>query len=387
MVKTGHKGTQGNLRPTHPQPTAEPGNMFPSALSDDPPPVTPFNVLYEGGNVRLRYYRAFGAPHTTPLILIYALLKRPFILDLHPGRSVVEYLTRQGFAVYLTDWVPPLYEDRRRGFEAYVNHDLAEVVRVVQQRTGVPHVSLLGYSLGGLLGIVYTALHPTAVKNLLTVMPPLDFGSGVVPWYTSVYSLQPTILHRILAFYGNCPAWLIRAAITVMVPSPLSLPLFLRQDLREPALAQAAMPGLAVWRDTFTFDTGCDTHNDQQDYKELLAALRRWLNSDVPLAGQLCRELVEDILNKNLLVQGRFQVSDQTVNLRHITCPVLNVVAEYDQVVPPNASLPLIDLVGSSDKQNILCTTGHMGLAVSTVAHRRLWPRVGRWLTEHDGPR
>ena len=187
----------------------------------------------------------------------------------------MEYLTRQGFAVYLTDWVPPLYEDRRRGFEAYVNHDLAEVVRVVQQRTGVPHVSLLGYSLGGLLGIVYTALHPTAVKNLLTLMPPLDFGSGVVPWYTSVYSLQPTILHRILAFYGNCPAWLIRAAITVMVPSRLSLPLFLRQDLREPALAQAAMPGLAVWRDTFTFDTGCDTHNDQQDYKELLAALRR----------------------------------------------------------------------------------------------------------------
>src|SRR5690242_6352401 len=72
----------------------------------DPPPTTPSTVLYEGGEVRLRYYPPMGKPTSTPLLLVYALIKRPFILDLQPGNSVIENLTSQGIPVYLTDWIP-----------------------------------------------------------------------------------------------------------------------------------------------------------------------------------------------------------------------------------------------------------------------------------------
>lgn len=145
-----------------------------SPLPHDPPPVTPYDVIYEGGKVRLRYYQAVGRAHSTPLLLVYALIKRPYIVDLLPDRSIIQAFVRQGFKLYLTDWIPPTDADRRRGFDAYVNGDLANVVREIQSHAGVEHVSLLGYSLGGLLTVLYTALHPETVHCLITLAPPLE---------------------------------------------------------------------------------------------------------------------------------------------------------------------------------------------------------------------
>ena len=113
----------------------------------------------------------------------------------------------------------------------------------------------------------------------------------------------------------------------------------------------------------------------------------QWMNSDVPLAGQIFRELTEAIFRKNLLIQDRFQVGGQPVTLRNITCSVLNVIGEYDDVVHPKSSLPLIELVGSSDARNLVFPTGHIGAAVSAVAQKKLWPQVGAWLKERDGER
>jgi polyhydroxyalkanoate synthase len=108
------------------------------------------------------------------------------------------------------------------------------------------------------------------------------------------------------------------------------------------------------------------------------------MNSDVPLAGQIFRELTRDLLQHNLLAQGRFQVGGQTVDLQRITCPVLNVLGEYDDVVHPQASLPLTDLVGSDDKRDLVFPVGHIGVVVSSSAQKKLWPQVGAWLKKHD---
>jgi polyhydroxyalkanoate synthase len=95
-------------------------------------------VVTEQGKLRLRYYRPQGQPQPTlPVLLVYALVKRPFILDFQPGRSVVEALTRQGFAVYLTDWIPPTPNDAWRGFDAYVNSDLVHAVQCICRREKV----------------------------------------------------------------------------------------------------------------------------------------------------------------------------------------------------------------------------------------------------------
>ena len=360
------------------------GLSEPYPCEEDPPSVTPYQIIYEGGKVRLRHYRAVGKPLATPLLMVYALIKRPFILDLQPGRSVVEGLTQQGVEVYLIDWIPPTRADSWRGFDAYVNRDLVNAVRVVQCRAGVKRVSLLGYCLGGLLTTIYAALYPETVKTFITLALPLDMSVREIPLYALVDKLSPETIDLIISTYGNYPTWLIKAGFDVLSPVRLSLPLYLLLELREQEILTRALPPLPLTYYTFAPYTGLDRNKDRQSYEELFALFERWMNSDVPLAGQIFREVTQEIFQQNLLAQGRLRVGERPVNLQHITCPVLNILGEYDRVAHPQSSLPLTELVGSRDKQNLVFPRGHVGLVLSRAAHQELWPQVGTWLQERD---
>ena len=70
-----------------------------------------------------------------------------------------------------------------------------------------------------------------------------------------------------------------------------------------------------------------------------------------------------------------------------ILCESPSFWAKPDEVVHPKSSLPLIELVGSSDARNFVFPTGHIGAAVSAAAQKKLWPQVGAWLKERDGKR
>lgn len=325
-------------------------------LHEDPPATTPYEVVYEGGKVKLRHYAAVGIPRTTPLLLVYSLIKRPFILDLQPGRSVVQNLTRQGFEVYMIDWIPPSRADSGRGFDAYVNRDVHTAVRAIQIRAGVEQVSLLGYCFGGLLTTIYAALHPESVKNLLSLTLPLDMSVKELTMNTMLSQFSPDTLNLIPAVYGNCPAWFIKMGFDSTAPIHHLLDKYV----------------------------GSYRNRDREGYEELFALFERWLNSDVPLAGQIFREMSEELFRHNRLLENRLEVGGQRVDLRNITCPVLNVIGEHDDVVHPKASCPLAEAVGSQDAQTLYFPTGHMGMAVSTLAHKQIWPQIGNWLTERD---
>jgi polyhydroxyalkanoate synthase len=160
--------------------------------------------------------------------------------------------------------------------------------------------------------------------------------------------------------------------------------LYLLLELREQEVVATAFPPPSLTRYAFAPYAGLDRNKSRQGYEELFAAFERWTNSDVPLAGQVFREVTQEIFQQNLLAQGRLPVGSRTVNLKNITCPVLNIMGEYDRVAHPQSSLPLIELVGSRDKQNLVFPSGHVGLAVSRAAHKELWPWVGTWLQERD---
>jgi poly[(R)-3-hydroxyalkanoate] polymerase subunit PhaC len=106
------------------------------------------------------------------------------------------------------------------------------------------------------------------------------------------------------------------------------------------------------------------------------------MSDDVPLAGRIFREVTREIFRENSLCQNRLEVGGRRVDAAAIACPVLNIIGEYDDVVPPAASRPFIDIVSSSDKRNLEFPNGHMGLAVSGAAQAKLWPEVGNWLKQ-----
>jgi polyhydroxyalkanoate synthase subunit PhaC len=324
--------------------------------STDPAANTPYDVIYEGGKVSLRHYRPEVRRHATPLLVVYALIKRPFVLDLQPGKSVIESLLKQGFEVYMIDWIPPQRSDAWRGFDAYVNEDLANAVRAVQIAEGVEQVSLLGYCFGALLSLLYTALHRDQVKNLLTLTAPFDMARRDLPFYNLMDGVTDAAADLVTQIYGNCPAWMVHSSFTAMSPV----------------------------HHAFDKYVGLYRNAERDGYAEMFDLFERWMHSDVPLAGRIYQELVKDFFKRNALVKGEFKIGGVPVELAKITCPLLNVVADYDDVVHPSSSLPLPEFVGSEDKRNLTFPTGHLGAVVSSGALTKLWPEIGAWLAERD---
>lgn len=318
-------------------------------LIDDPSPTTPFTVVHESGLLRLRHYRSDDrSARGPPVLLVYSLFKRPYILDLLPERSVVRAFLRQGFSVYLTDWVPPLFEDAARGLHDYVDCDLASAVECVRRREGVERISLVGFCLGGLFAVIYAALHSASVERLVPFALPFE----------SPPPFTPGAAAHLVGLYGNVPGWWIRMTMNSRVANRFRVPAFLAEELGEAELAQ---PGGG-------------------EPTDVQCMLERWFGSDVPLAGRLFCEVMQDAFGDSQFAQGRLHVGDRRVALEQIECPVLNLSAEHDRLVPPRDSASFIERVGSRDATNLVFPNGHLGLMVSRAAHERLWPYVGTWL-------
>jgi len=281
-------------------------------------------------------------------LLVYALTKRAFILDLAPARSVVRNLVRRGFEVYLTDWNPPADGDSWGGLDAYVNDDLFNAVRVIVEERRTNRVSIIGYCLGAVLAVIYTALHPRCAGLVaLTVPLEMSVAATLLPSWLTAQTVEV-----IIGLYGNCPAWVFGALSAVRLMTRMER-------------YRAEICGL-------------------EDNPEALDRFQQWMENDVPLAGQLFREVVVEIFQQNRLVRGKLAVGGNLIDLQSINCPLLNVVAQFDDLVPLRACEPLTQLVGSLDKQTIVFPSSHIGVAAGLAAHERLWPAVGQWLAARD---
>ena len=99
--------------------------------------VTPAETVYEEDRLKLRHYISAEKPrYKTPLVFIYALVNRPYILDLKKGRSVVANFVEQGFDTYLVDWGIPTSADRHLTLDDYINGYMVNVMDYLRERTG-----------------------------------------------------------------------------------------------------------------------------------------------------------------------------------------------------------------------------------------------------------
>jgi len=119
---------------------------------------------------------------------------------------------------------------------------------------------------------------------------------------------------------------------------------------------------------------------DNDAFVRMFLRMEKWVNDGIPLAGETFREFLKNGYQQNLLIKNKWKLNGQTVNLKNITMPVLNIIGTYDHLVPPVSSKPLLAHVGSKDKLELIMPTGHIGLSVSSKSHRELWPKAVEWL-------
>src|SRR5579862_2310660 len=81
--------------------------------------------------------------HPVPLIMVFALMNRPSILDLRPGHSFVEFMIGHGYDVYLLDWGVPGFEDRHLKLDDYAIEYLPRAIRKLKEVSGNDEFSML----------------------------------------------------------------------------------------------------------------------------------------------------------------------------------------------------------------------------------------------------
>lgn len=320
--------------------------------------TTPYDVVLRSGTLKLlRYRRAQPAVHAEPVLLCYALVNRPYILDLQPGKSVVQRYLERGFDVYLIDWGVPSADDAGLTLDHYVSKLLASVVEFIVQQHRREDLHLLGYCMGGTLSVLYAALEPRRLKTLTLLAAPIDFSGSealLQVWTDPKYFDVDALIEA----HGNCPASFLQTCFLALRPV---------QNLLEKNLSLL----------------------EQLDDERFVAsyfAMERWVNDNIPVAGATFREFVHKLYQQNQLVRGEFVLGERPVQLSDIRCPLLLLTADKDHLVPPSSTLGLESRVGSIDREALSIDAGHVGLVVSSKAHLTLWHAATRWLAQRSTP-
>jgi polyhydroxyalkanoate synthase len=314
---------------------------------------TPSRVVYTENKLELHRYESLtDDQHDVPILIVYALINRPYILDLQPDRSVVRRLLEAGHDVYLIDWNEPSQLDTALGLDDYVNRYLDGCVDVVRERSGRASINLLGYCMGGTMAAIYTALHPEKVNALGLLATGLyfdDTGGVLELWGDEAY-YDP---HAVAETFGNVPGAFLDAGF----------------DLMDPVTN-------AVTKYVHLYD-----RLENEDFVANFARMERWLADSVDVAGTVYAEFVEAIYQENRLAENELVVGGERVDVTNIDVPLLQIIGEYDHLVPPAASKPFNARV-TGDVTTIEYPSGHVGLAMSTGAHRDVWPEVAEWFLD-----
>jgi len=293
-----------------------------------------------------------------PLLLVYALINKPYIFDLRPGASFAEFLVNQGFDLYLLDWGAPGPEDQQTRFDDYATAYLPRAVRRMLKVSGADEFSMLGYCIGATLTVLYAALYPDApLRNIILLTAPLDFGQRESSIFSTWLDKRFFDVDKMIDTLGNIPPEIIEFGAKLMKP---------------------------VENFVGAYTTLYWEFADDPEAVANWQAMHKWIHDGVPVAGEAFRQWINDYIRANQLIQGEHLVKGQRVDLSKIRASLLNVVAKYDHLVPPAQSMSIMDLVSSRDKHLEIIPAGHVGLMGGRSAKYKLWPKLARWLAERS---
>ncbi len=314
---------------------------------------TPYEVVYKEDRVRLKYYRPKVIRHRIPLLIVYALINRETMLDLQPGRSVIQKFLDDGIEVYMIDWGYPTRKDQFVTIDDHINGYMDNVVDFIRKKYDIPKINLMGICMGGTFSVIYSALYPHKIKNLVTTVTPTNFETdkGLLHLW-----MKHAPAERMGPAYGNMPADIMNLGFLLLNPARLIIDKYV----------------------------GFLENMDNKNFVENFIRMEKWIfdSPDVPAAT--FKQFIEDFYKKNLLIQNKLEMNGKPVDLKKITMPLLNFYGKYDHLVPPEACNLLPEKVGSDDVQDICLNTGHIGIYVSSKSQKEFAPKISRWLKERE---
>ncbi|WP_290888856.1 class III poly(R)-hydroxyalkanoic acid synthase subunit PhaC [Fischerella sp.] len=317
---------------------------------------TPREVVYREDKLILyRFQPMVEERLNIPVLIVYALVNRPFMVDLQEDRSLVANLLKLGLDIYLIDWGYPTRADRWLTLDDYINGYINNCVDFIRTKHGLDKINLLGICQGGTFSLCYSAIYPEKVKNLIVMVAPVDFQ----------------IPDALLYMRGGCTVGAEALDIDLMVNSLGNIPGdFLNFEF---LMLKPRQLGIQKYLDFPEI-----MHSEDK----LLNFLRmeKWIFDSPDQAGEAYRQFLKDFYQANKLIKGEVMIGDKQVNLGNVCMPILNLYAEKDHLVPPKSSIALEKYVGTNDYTVLSFPVGHIGMYVSGKVQRDLPPVIANWL-------
>lgn len=325
-----------------------------SAIKEIDVGTAPKELVHREDKVRLYHYRQEREVTCgVPVLIVYALVNRQYMLDLQPDRSLVRNLLAHGLDLYIIDWGYPTKVDMYTTIEDYIDGYLNNCVDYIRKTTGSRKVSLMGICQGGTFSAIYSALYPEKVMNLVTLVSPFDFSTKEGLLFNWSRHMDADSLSEV---YRVVPGEFLNAGFLMLMPFTLNIKKYMEMmDIIE-------------------------------NREKLLNFLRmeKWIFDSPGQVGECFRRFIKDLYQDNKLVKGEFEVGGRRVDLGNITMPVLNIYAKADHLVPPSSTKPFNDLVGSKDKSLYEFKGGHIGVFVGSKSQKELAPNISDWLHERS---
>jgi len=327
-------------------------DYFTDTVKNPPPNVgaTAKELLYSENKLRLFRYKALDVKQKkTPVLITYALVNRPFIVDLEPKRSLVLRLLEQGYPVYLIDWGYPDSSDCFTSINDYINGYLYRCVQQVKRDSKKKKIDLLGICQGGVFSLCYTALHLSDIRKLVTLVTPVDFHAddNLLKNWTS--GISPNVLSQQT---GNISNLFISQLFKTLKPFQLS-----RDKYRQ--LKQLV---------------------SKKENLETFLRMEQWLNNGPDLAGLAANEFLRNFYQCNHLHNKTLTINNQNVQLEKIKSPVLNILATRDHIVPPDAAKALSEHIKPTLYHELSLDGGHIGAFTSLKTQQKLITALTDWL-------
>ena len=315
---------------------------------------TPYDIVYQQDRVKLKHYRPVTETrYNHPLLVVYALINRETMLDLQPGRSVVQNFLNAGIDLYMIDWGYPTRKDRFLTIDDHVNGYMDDIVDFIRSEHGIEKIHLMGICMGGTFSVIYSALHPEKIKSLTTTVTPTNFDTdqGLLHiWMKSVDADQ------MVDTFGNMPGDFLNFGFLMLNPARLMIDKYV----------------------------GFIENMHNKAYVENFVRMENWIFDSPDVPGETFRQFITDCYQKNLLIQSKLNIGGQRVDLKKLKMPLLNIYGKYDHLVPPGACDQLTAHVGSKDVEDLCLDTGHIGIYVSSKCQKDFAPKIANWLKDRD---
>lgn len=318
--------------------------------------LTPKEVIWTKNKTKLyRYISNQPVKYKTPLLMVYALINKPYILDIAPGNSMVEYLVNRGFDVYLIDWGTPGEEDKHLKLDDYILDYIPRAVKKVLRTSGASELSMLGYCIGGTMTSIFAALHPELpIRNLVFMTSPFDFSQ------TGLYEIfldeRYFNLDKVVDTFGNVPPEMIDFGNKMLKP-----------------ITNFYGPYVSLM-----------DRSQNQKFVDSWKLMQKWLTDGIPFPGEAYRQWIRDFYQQNKLIKGELVIRGRRVDLGNIRANILNISAEKDLIAMPHQVEALLNVVSSEDKQYICVPTGHVSVTFGPKATSVTYPTIGDWLDERS---